>query len=115
MGSVRTGLWTVDENPIAGACNGPVMPRERDKNSGQYTVSYPSSDFLEALDILNGSASSQDVAKEVGCAYRTAHAKLSILEEKGMISSRKVGNARLWQSLDVESRDLNLNNSEGSV
>jgi hypothetical protein len=74
-----------------------VMPKDRDEQTGRYTESYSSEDFLSALDILNGSAGTQDVADEVGCAYRTAHAKLTELEEEGEISARKVGNAKLWE------------------
>jgi CRP-like cAMP-binding protein len=38
----------------------------------------------------------EEVADEVGCKYRTANAKLHELEERGEITSQKVGNAYLW-------------------
>lgn len=72
------------------------MPKDRDE-TGKYTETYPSNDFISALESLNGAAGTQEIANEIGCAYRTAHAKLTGLEEKGKITSRKVGNAKLWQ------------------
>jgi GTP-sensing pleiotropic transcriptional regulator CodY len=74
-----------------------MMVKDRDEDTGKYTEAYPSEKFLSALESLNGSAGTQEVADEVGCAYRTAHAKLSKLENNGEINSRKVGNAKLWQ------------------
>lgn len=73
---------------------------ERDDESGRYTETYPLAEFTEALRALGGSAGTQDVADEVGCKYRTANAKLHELEEEGRISSRRVGNAYLWQLAD---------------
>ena len=73
------------------------MPKNRDEQTGKYTERYISEDFLSALESLGGSAGTQEVADEVGCAYRTAHAKLTELEEEGELTSRKVGNAKLWE------------------
>ena len=69
---------------------------DRDDDSGKYTETYPLDDFIEALDVLGGSAGTQEVADEVGCKYRTANAKLHELEDRGEIVSQKVGNAYLW-------------------
>jgi CRP-like cAMP-binding protein len=69
---------------------------DRDGDSGKYTETYTLDEFVDALEALGGSAGTQDVADEVGCKYRTANAKLHELEERGEISSRKVGNAYLW-------------------
>jgi predicted ArsR family transcriptional regulator len=73
------------------------MPKKRDEDSGKYTENYPHKKFISALEILGGEASTQEIADQVGCAYRTAHAKLSELEDEEQISSRKVGNAKLWR------------------
>lgn len=70
---------------------------ERDEDTGEFTETFSDHEILEALDRLSGAASTQEVADEVGCAYRTAYQKLTELEEEGEIESRKVGNARLWQ------------------
>jgi len=74
-----------------------VMPKDRDEQTGKYTERYNPENFLSALESLGGSAGTQEVADEVGCAYRTAHAKLTELEEEGKLNSRKVGNAKLWE------------------
>lgn len=76
------------------------MAKDREEESGKYTEVYPPDAFIEALESLSGAAGTQEVADEVGCAYRTAFAKLSDLEEEGKISSRKVGNAKLWQKTE---------------
>lgn len=70
---------------------------ERDDDSGRYTETYPPEEFVDALDALGGAAGTQDIADEVGCKYRTANAKLHELEDAGRISSKKVGNAYLWE------------------
>lgn len=79
-----------------------AMPKDRDEETGKYTERYTWESFLSALESLGGSAGTQEVADEVGCAYRTAHAKLTKLEEERKLNSRKVGNAKLWEldSLD---------------
>lgn len=74
-----------------------VMPKDRDERTGKYTERYVSEDFLSALEALGGSAGTQEIADEVGCAYRTAHAKLTELEEEDKLTSRKIGNAKLWE------------------
>ena len=76
------------------------MARERDEDSGRYTESYPPEMFLKALNALDGMASTQEVADEAGSEYRTAYDKLVGLEDRGNITSRKVGNARLWSIAD---------------
>lgn len=42
------------------------------------------------------------VADEVGCKHRTANAKLHELEEQDRVTSKKVGNAYLWQTAEGE-------------
>ena len=73
---------------------------ERDDESGRYSETYPLDEFADALRALGGSAGTQDVADEVGCKYRTANAKLHELEEEGVATSQKVGNAYLWTVAD---------------
>jgi predicted ArsR family transcriptional regulator len=71
---------------------------ERDKKTGKFTETYSKEDILNAVNELSGSASTQEVADKVGCAYRTAYQKLTQLEEENLVNSRKVANARLWQA-----------------
>jgi hypothetical protein len=77
-----------------------MTERKRDDESGQYVGEYPPERILDALRALGGDGTTTEVEEEVGCAYRTAHAKLSELEEDGRITSRKVGNARLWSVVE---------------
>ena len=72
------------------------MGKERDEETGKYTESFPVERFLSVLRSHSDGATTQEVADEIGCAYRTAHAKLSEMEENGTVNSRKVGNAKLW-------------------
>lgn len=69
---------------------------DRDEDSGKYTETFPDEEFIDAIDALGGSASTQEVADAVGCAYRTAHAKLTELSDEGRVSKREVGRAFLW-------------------
>jgi hypothetical protein len=55
-----------------------------------------------------GEVSTKRVEQAVGCQYRTAIAKLHELENKGLATSRRVGNAYLWTLADtsnVQARD----------
>ena len=85
------------KNPPQVDAMGNSMSRNRDEKTGQYTESYPPEEFLSAINSLDEAASTQQIADEVGCAYRTAHAELTKLEEEENITSRKVGNAKLWE------------------
>jgi CRP-like cAMP-binding protein len=69
---------------------------ERDEDTGKFTNAYSYQEFVDSLESLSGQASTQDIADEVGCAYRTAYQKLVELEEQNKITSKKVANARLW-------------------
>ena len=78
------------------------VPKDRDEETGKYTERYSSDEFLSALESLDGAAGTQEVANEIGCAYRTAHAKLTELENEDKITFRKVGNAKLWMLPETE-------------
>jgi len=70
--------------------------RDRDEKSGRYTEEYPEREFIQALEEL-GSAGTTDISNYVGCDRRTAYLKLQSLENKGEVSSQKVGNSLLWE------------------
>ncbi|WP_344982447.1 hypothetical protein, partial [Streptosporangium fragile] len=55
---------------------------------------------LKALRQFNGAPGTQEITEEVGCEYRTAYGKLTDMEQEGVITSRKVGNANLWMLVD---------------
>ncbi len=68
----------------------------RDEDSGQYQETYPDEDFVDALD-EHGPTGTQAVADAVGCSYDHAYKTLRRLEAEGVVSSDRVGNARLWK------------------
>lgn len=70
--------------------------RDRDKQTGEYNETYPLEMFIQALKDLDGEVGTKDVEHAVGCEYRTALAKLQELEDKDLVTSRRVGNAYLW-------------------
>ena len=81
--------------------NTQVMPgADRDGESGQYTEKYPTDEFLDAIDAVDGFAGTQDVADHVGCSYETAYKKLRSLQDAGSVESDKVANARVWLRSD---------------
>jgi len=70
--------------------------KNRDNKSGKYTTSYPDSDFLDAIEDLEGMASTADIADIVGCTHRTAYTRLQKIKNKGQVTSRKFGNSLVW-------------------
>lgn len=70
--------------------------RDRDEGSGKFTEKYPSSDFLEAIEEL-GPSGTTDISDYVECDRRTAYLKLKSLEEDGEVQSQKIGNSLLWE------------------
>lgn len=68
----------------------------RDDETGQYTGQYPTEDFLNAINDMNGMAGTGEIADQVGCAHDTAYKRLQQMEEKGLVSSQKVGNTLVW-------------------
>lgn len=81
-----------------------AMGRERDEETGKFEEEFSDEDFVEALSGREGGVSTSEVAEAVGCAYRTAHARLNDLETEGVVTSRRVANALLWE-LDANETD----------
>lgn len=69
---------------------------ERD-DAGRFSRKYEPQAFVDALHRLGGSGSTKEIADKVGCARRTAHYRLSNLEDDGRVNSRVVGRSILWQ------------------
>lgn len=79
------------------ASKGQIVPgKERDDESGKYTTSYANSDFVAAIEALEGIAGTAEVAEEVGCTRRTAYTRLKSLKSEGKVQSRQVGNSLVW-------------------
>lgn len=75
----------------------PVMPgKDRDEESGRYTDTYSDSDFLNAIREVGGSAGTSEIADAVGCTRRNAYNRLTEMDDRGEVTSRKVGGALLW-------------------
>jgi predicted transcriptional regulator len=72
---------------------------ERD-DAGKFAMKYEPQDFVDALRRLDGSGSTKEIADEVGCTRRTAHYRLSDLEDDDQVTSREVGRSILWQVVD---------------
>lgn len=77
--------------------NIPSVPgKERDEESGKYTMSYSDSDFIDAIQKTDGMGGTSEIAEEVGCTRRTAYDRLRELEKKEKIKSRKIGSSVMW-------------------
>lgn len=73
------------------------MPgKDREEETGKYTTSYPDTDFLQAIEQLDGMAGTSDIAKKVGCSQRTAYTRLQSLEEDDRVKSQTIGNSLVW-------------------
>jgi hypothetical protein len=73
-----------------------VPGKDREEDSGKYTTSYPDSDFVDAIQALDGMAGTSEVSEFVGCTQRTAYTRLQELESEDLVTSRKVGNSLVW-------------------
>lgn len=78
-------------------CISPTTARERDEDTGQYVPDHSTEYFLEAIRELGRDAGTQAIADEVSCGYDSAYKRLSRLQDRDVVTSRKIGNARLWE------------------
>jgi DNA-binding MarR family transcriptional regulator len=78
------------------------VPRVRGEK-GQYETVYTDWDILDFLD-TEGFAGTQEVAEELNCDRSHAHRRLSALQEKEWVNSRKIGGSRVWTLSDAESK-----------
>lgn len=75
---------------------------------GGRPVEFPDEDFLAAvrdLEAAEGGGTTDEVADRVGCAERTALARLTELAEEGAVTSRRVGRQHLWRLDDGTQED----------
>jgi len=73
-----------------------VPGKDREEESGKYTTTYTDSEFIKAIQHLEGMAGTSEIAEEIGCTQRTAYTRLKSLEDQDRIKSRKVGSSLLW-------------------
>lgn len=73
-----------------------MSPRDRDKETGQFSQQYDTEDFIRAIEAADTSTTSA-VADHVGCSYDLAYRRLQDLEDQGEVTGREVGGSFLWQ------------------
>ena len=76
---------------------------ERDADSQRFTKSYLDQDFLEAIDQIAETgelATTTTIAETVGCNRRTAHHRLTALEESGRVESKDAGRVLVWNRVE---------------
>lgn len=71
------------------------MNEDRD-DEGKFSEKFPERAFLQAVESVE-TASTQNVADEVGCSYDLAYRRLKQFEEDGQVDSQKVGSAFIWR------------------
>ena len=82
---------------MGGVYKFPNVPgKERDEDSGKYTTSYSDSEFIDAIQKIDGMGGTSEIAEEVGCTRRTAYDRLRELEEREKVKSRKIGSSVVW-------------------
>jgi len=86
-----------------------------DSQTGEYNETYPLEAFIQALDRLGGDVGTKDVEEAVGCEYRTAIARLHELEDRGIITSRRVGNAYLWSLAEIHNMESRSGDRQAST
>lgn len=81
------------------------MPYDKRDGKGKFEPTYTAQQFVDAIRALGGDATTSEVAAELGCAYRTAHARLSELDDSGTVTVREVGNSLLWSVTEENTTD----------
>lgn len=74
------------------------MTRERDEDTGRYREEY-TDDKIERL-LHETRLSTTEVAEELGCHRTTAHSRLTELEREGVVTSTRVGSAKVWTTAE---------------
>lgn len=77
------------------ATNTELMP-ERDDTTGRYIDEYSRESFIEAIQALDGFATTSEVATHVDCIRETAYKKLKRMEQNGEVHSRASDGTLLW-------------------
>jgi len=82
------------------------METEERKRSeeGSYGTEYPRGDFLEAIESIEKTATTVQIADWVGCAQNTAWVTLDSMEDEAVVCSEDLGNNTAWH-LTPEGRE----------
>lgn len=73
-----------------------MVGKDRDDDTGQYTDTYPTDEFIEAIRELGGAAGTREIAEAVDCHRDTARRRLNSLTDEGLLMRKDVGDAALW-------------------
>ncbi|WP_336336882.1 transcriptional regulator [Haloarcula brevis] len=73
------------------------MVQDRDEDSGKFTEQYPEEAFLEAVEQLK-TATTTEIAEEVGCSYDLAYRRLNTLVDEGEVQRKEIGPSFVWSS-----------------
>jgi len=68
---------------------------DRDEDTGRFSAEYSVEAFLQAVHELE-TATTSNVAKNVGCSYDLAYRRLHKLEEDGELTKQRVGGSFVW-------------------
>lgn len=93
------GLGPPIEAHMSGTSDTGTMTKDRDADSGKFREVYPLPVVRAAVGTID-EATTRAVAEQLDCSYQTAYAKLRELEDAGEITSRTIGNVKLWSVID---------------
>jgi hypothetical protein len=74
-----------------------TVAKDRDEDSGKFTEQYPEEAFLGAVERLE-TATTSEIAEEVGCSYDLAYRRLNTLIDEGEIQRKEIGPSFVWSS-----------------
>jgi len=74
-----------------------TVAQNRDEDSGKFTKQYPEEAFLEAVEQLE-TATTTEIAEEVGCSYDLAYRRLNALVDRGKVLRKEIGPSFVWSS-----------------
>jgi hypothetical protein len=73
---------------------------ETDPETGRFRPKYADEEFIEAIEVLPGEPTTQEIADEVSCPYRSAYGRLKKLDEAGDVASRTRGSVKVWRAAE---------------
>lgn len=74
---------------------------ERDEETGRFSDHYPDGAFLTVIRERD-LPTTTEIADAVGCDRRTAYVRLKELQDRGVVTSRKVGTTLVWMPAEEE-------------
>ncbi|WP_241431151.1 ArsR family transcriptional regulator [Halococcus thailandensis] len=57
---------------------------------------YSLTDFIQAVKVEGGEATTPEIRDEVGCGHETARRRMKELEDDGIAEGRKIGSTLVW-------------------